>query len=83
VIVTQEKLVRGVAIIRQLEREENGVVRGNFTKEDEPVGTRREAGGGLFWSRQFRMQVLEKKGSKPSMLLRPGLPAGFATTCQP
>jgi hypothetical protein len=28
-------------------------------------------------------EVLEKKGSKPSMLLRPSLPAGFATTCQP
>jgi hypothetical protein len=67
-----------------LEQEENGVVRGIFTKqEDEPVGTRREAGGGLFQSRQFRIQVLEKKGSKPPMLLRPGLPAGFATICQP
>jgi hypothetical protein len=68
-----------------LEWEENGVVRGIFTKEDEPVGTRREAGGGLFKPIMplVRMQVLEKKGSKPSMLLRPGLPAGFATTCQP
>ena len=40
-------------------------------------------GGGLFQPRQFRMQVLEKKGSKPSKLLSPGFPAGFATTCQP
>lgn len=39
----------GVAIIWQLEWEENGVVRGIVTKEeDEPVGTRREAGGELF-----------------------------------
>jgi hypothetical protein len=45
-IVTQEKLVRSVAIIRQLEREGNGVFRGIFTKENEPVGTRREAAGG-------------------------------------
>jgi hypothetical protein len=28
-------------------------------------------------------EALEKKESKPSILLRPGLPAGFATTCQP
>jgi hypothetical protein len=66
-----------------LEPEENGVVRGIFTKEDEPVPAR---GPGAAFKRivpLVRMQVLEKKGSKRSMLLRPGLPAGFATTCQP
>jgi len=30
-----------------------------------------------------RWEVLEKKGSGPSALPRPSLPAGFATICQP
>jgi hypothetical protein len=66
-IVTQEKLVRSVAIIWQLERGENRVVRGTFTKEGANPSAPGEKPGAASFSQDYGMAAPGVRRAKAAL----------------